>query len=287
MNKTLTFFSMTVLLVFGLMTASAHAATPIATGWATGWDRPHEFSEISLTFVKNPQGQYLGRITDLVFDPEGQITFAILSRPGIIGIPGNPIAVPFNTLSYDNKDRVCVLDLSWERLQSAPVFSKRDLSNRKWAEDTYRYFGQQPYWTEEGSQKESPAMEKPKEAVSMTTRWQRPYEVSEILGTHAMNPHGEDLGRISDLVFDTEGRISFAILAHGGFLRIGEKRTAIPFPALSYESNEKHFVLDATRERLEAAPVFSKKTLGDLQWAEEVYRYFGQQPYWTERELRK
>jgi sporulation protein YlmC with PRC-barrel domain len=249
----------------------------------TAWDRPLEFSEISLMFVKNPHGQYLGRITDLVFDSQGHISFVILSRPGIIGIPGKPVAVPFNALSFDKKEKVFVFDVSWERLESAALFTKGDLGDRKWAEDAYRHFGQQPYWTEEGVKKgKGTATDKREERMAMTYGSGRLHEVTEILGNHVMNSQGEDLGRINDLVFDSEGRVSFAVLAHGGFLRIGEKLTAIPFNTLSYEDKEKHFVLDVTREKLESAPAFSRKTLSDLRWAEDVYRYFGQQPYWSE-----
>jgi sporulation protein YlmC with PRC-barrel domain len=251
----------------------------------SAWDRPFQFSEISLMFAKNPQGQYLGRITDLVFDSQGHISFAILSRPGIIGIHGKPIAVPFNALSFDKKEKVFILDVSWERLESAALFAKGDLGDHKWAEDTYRYFGQQPYWTDRDLDKEKDAARTPaygRGAMSMAHGSGRLHEVTEILGNHVMNSQGEDLGRINDLVFDPEGRVSFAILAHGGFLRIGEKLIAIPFSSFSYEDKERHFVLDVTGERLESAPAFSKKTLGDLRWAEDVYRYFGQQPRWTE-----
>lgn len=37
-----------------------------------------------------------------------------------------------------------------ERLESAPRFRLSDLAKQEWAEDVYRYFGQQPYWTEGG-----------------------------------------------------------------------------------------------------------------------------------------
>ena len=284
MNKNLTFLSLVTMFILGLMASNACYAKPMETAMPTHrvMDKPFEFREISLSFVKNPQGQYLGRISDLVFDSHGHITFAILSRPGAIGIPGRPLAVPFSALVFNDKDKVFDLNVNWEKLESAAVFSRGDLDNRKWVEDTYRYFGQQPYWTEEGYKKEKNAAMVREEAMPVTHGWSRPHEVTEILGDRVMNPQGKNLGRINDLVFDREGRVSFVVLGYGGFLRIGEKLVAIPFGALSYQENEKHLVLDITPERLDAAPVFNRKTLGDLQWADEVYRYFGQQPYWTE-----
>jgi hypothetical protein len=49
----------------------------------------------------------------------------------------------------------CILNASKDRLDSAPSFVwKEDLDPEKTlAEDIYRYFGLQPYWTEEESAK--------------------------------------------------------------------------------------------------------------------------------------
>jgi len=108
------------------------------------------------------------------------------------------------------------------------------------------------------------------------------YEANTMLGSVVRSPQGEYIGRISDFVFDSDGHVTFAILAHGGVWRFGGKQIAIPYKAFSYDSKDRYFVLDVTRERLEAAPSFDRKALGDRKWAEDVYRYFGQQPYWTE-----
>jgi hypothetical protein len=110
-----------------------------------------------------------------------------------------------------------------------------------------------------------------------------PSEVSGLVGTHVKNPQGEYLGRISDFVIDSEGRIAFAILSHGGFLRFGEKHVAVPFHTLTYGQKEKHFILDVSKERLAAAPTFDRYALSRT-WAEDAYRFFGLQPYWTEGE---
>jgi hypothetical protein len=107
-----------------------------------------------------------------------------------------------------------------------------------------------------------------------------PFEVGQILGSSVMNAQKEYLGSINDFIIDNE-RITFAILSHGGFWGIGRKLVAIPFGALSYEKMDRHFVLDISREKLESAPRFDRNTdLGNRQWAEDVYRYFGLQPYW-------
>ncbi len=110
-----------------------------------------------------------------------------------------------------------------------------------------------------------------------------PFEMSELVGTHVKNLYGDYLGRISDFVIDHEGRIAFAIIAHGGFLGMGERSVAVPFHTLTYGHKERFFTLDISKERFAGAPIFDRHML-NRTWAEDAYRYFGLQPYWTEGE---
>ncbi len=130
----------------GLFAASAYASEEMAKGM----HRPYGLSELLGSNVKNLQGDYLGRITDLVVDPHGKVTFAVLSHGGFLGMGGASVAVPFEALKYDSAGEHFALDITPQRLNSAPAFTMRDLTNEKWAEDVYRYFGRQPYWTEGG-----------------------------------------------------------------------------------------------------------------------------------------
>jgi hypothetical protein len=92
----------------------------------------------------------------------------------------------------------------------------------------------------------------------------------------------EYLGRVRDFVIDTNGRVTFVVLAHGGFFGIGEKRVAVPFSALSYDIEKGYLVLDISRDKFESTPAFEKANLKDGKWAEDIYQYFGQHPYWSE-----
>ena len=86
---------------------------------------------------------------DLVIDPNGRVVLAIISKPGVLGIRGESVAVPFEALSFGSKNRQLVLDMTWQRFASAPRYDRKaDLENPAWAADVYRYFGMQPYWTE-------------------------------------------------------------------------------------------------------------------------------------------
>jgi sporulation protein YlmC with PRC-barrel domain len=144
--------TMAFLAVFalGLFAASAYASEEMAKGM----NRPCGLSELLGSTVNNLQGDYLGRITDLVVDLHGRVAFAVLSHGGFLGMGGTSVAIPFEALTFNQMDRDFALDITRERLNSAPAFGMRDLTNEKWAEDVYHYFGRQPYWTEGGLVKE-------------------------------------------------------------------------------------------------------------------------------------
>jgi len=107
------------------------------------------------------------------------------------------------------------------------------------------------------------------------------YDVNRLIGTQVKNFKGEMLGAINDFVVDQEGRIIFAVLDHDG------KFVAIPFSALSIsgsKTEELRVVLNADKEKLDGAPEFGRtRVMTDRRWAGDVYRYFGEQPYWTEK----
>lgn len=161
MNKIITFIALAMIFSFGYFIANSYAAMePMARGLGS----PNEVSMLTGSLVVNAQEEYLGKIDDFVIDKTGHISFAILSHGGFLGIGRKLVAVPFGALSYDSTHSYFVLDISRERLESAPEFDRTRFANPTWAEDVYRFFGLQPYWTEGGYGEEaSPTMEQPME----------------------------------------------------------------------------------------------------------------------------
>jgi sporulation protein YlmC with PRC-barrel domain len=93
---------------------------------------------------------------------------------------------------------------------------------------------------------------------------------TDFIGTPVKTKDGQQIGKISNLVFDQEGRIENAVIGVGGFLGVGAKEVAVPFDSLKSEvDNNKHvMVIDATKEQLNAAP--SYKTLNDQAFNQRV-----------------
>ncbi|WP_175130697.1 PRC-barrel domain-containing protein, partial [Paraburkholderia rhynchosiae] len=59
-------------------------------------------------------------------------------------------------------------------------------------------------------------------------------------GTQVVSSDGEDVGKISDIMLDVRsGRIAYAVLSEGGFLGMGTNLHAIPWNALTLDTDAK------------------------------------------------
>ena len=107
---------------------------------------------------------------------------------------------------------------------------------------------------------------------------------SDFEGEDVVNRKGEDLGDIKDIMLDVRrGRIAYAVLSAGGFLGVGNKLFAIPWNALTLDTDRKCFILDVDKERLMNAPGFDPDhwpSMANSQWANHLHNYYGTRPYW-------
>ena len=80
---------------------------------------------------------------------------------------------------------------------------------------------------------------------------------TSIVGDKVRNLQGEHLGVIKDIMIDlATGKIDYFVIEFGGFLGIGIKYFAIPFPLLKVDPDHKQFVFEKSKQDLSAAPGF-------------------------------
>ena len=83
--------------------------------------------------------------------------------------------------------------------------------------------------------------------------------VGGICGAAVAGADGEPLGSISELMLDCErGAVTYAVLAYGGVLGVGEKLFAVPWSAFEVDATSGEVRLAVTRETLDALPGFDK-----------------------------
>jgi sporulation protein YlmC with PRC-barrel domain len=69
----------------------------------------------------------------------------------------------------------------------------------------------------------------------------------------------EEIGNITDIVFNQDGQITAIVIGVGGFLGIGEKSVAVPFDVLEFvvaADNTERWVVPTTADALTSAPEF-------------------------------
>lgn len=142
MNRIMIATAMILLFIFGFTLSG-----PMARGISS------QDQEVPLvgTTVRDSQREDIGKVIDIVRGPEGHAAFAIISY-WVSDDTLKRVAVPLDALSCG--EGTCLLHASRSSLESAPpLITESDLMGPKMAEDVYRYFGVQPYWTEDATEK--------------------------------------------------------------------------------------------------------------------------------------
>jgi hypothetical protein len=112
------------------------------------------------------------------------------------------------------------------------------------------------------------------------------YDTSKLIGVTVRSWDGVTLGQIFDLVVDSRGHVDFAIVSQPGMEEFPGRLVAVPFGSLRIsqgKSEQTLVVLNADKEKFYEAPSWGDKDLANRQQAASLDRYFGVQPYWTDK----
>jgi len=108
---------------------------------------------------------------------------------------------------------------------------------------------------------------------------------STLSGNRVISHQEEDLGKIVDFIIDIKpGQIAYAILSFGGGLGVGDRLFAVPWDVMDLNTDKHAFVINVEKDVLKSAPGFKKDNwpdMGNLDWGERIYAYYGQRPYWS------
>jgi sporulation protein YlmC with PRC-barrel domain len=103
--------------------------------------------------VKNPEGEDLGKIDEIMIDvPTGRVAYAVVSFGGVLGMGAKLFAIPWTSFTLDEDNKCFLLNVPKDRLKAAPGFDKDnwpDMADPTWRSDVYSYYGARPYWEEE------------------------------------------------------------------------------------------------------------------------------------------
>jgi sporulation protein YlmC with PRC-barrel domain len=205
-----------------------------------GLEKP--IRDISHIQIKNFQDERIGTVEDLGIDlVNGRIVEVLVASDSSLGVSEKIVAVPPNALFPDPTSEVYRIDMSTDDFKGAPSI---DLS--KWTDAgrservaaTYHFFGQEPYFLQEGETASSTAR-RPKVPLGYVER------SSKILDMEVGNLQNVKFGKVESMNLDIpKGRIlSVVVLAPGNF----KTKSVIPAMALSFNSKRDALLLDDTK----------------------------------------
>lgn len=104
---------------------------------------------------------------------------------------------------------------------------------------------------------------------------------NDIRGRKLKDKDGKDLGKVHDLLIDdSEGKVRFLLIEHGGFLGIGETKSFIPVDAIT-QITEDEVLINHTRDHVAGAPGYDPTLINDRVYHERIYSHYGNAPYWV------
>lgn len=92
------------------------------------------------------------------------------------------------------------------------------------------------------------------------------------------NMQGQKIGEIDDYMLDLDrGCVEYAVLTFGGFLGMGEKLFAIPWQSMRLDTENRAWMLDVSKERLQQAPGFNRDNwpdMGDMDYRRSLSTFW-------------
>jgi sporulation protein YlmC with PRC-barrel domain len=257
MNKITKIIALVFMFSFVFMGSGAFAQmnseSPVFSYQPMSWNTFDASWLIGLRVLDN------GQISDLVIDQtNGRI--AVVTLSDVPGLAAQPLAVPYSSLLRTG-------EYTFELRNSNPfvVYDSSPVTDPTRISEIYTYYGEAPYWTENGGQ--------PLHEGEM-------YLYTKMIGTEVQSRDGAVAGKIDDFVIDSsDGHVAFLVLSD--VPGRGDTLAAVPFGSL--ERNDKNaFVLNIDKEKLVASPSFNESDVGNRKHAEDIYRFYGFRPYWEE-----
>jgi sporulation protein YlmC with PRC-barrel domain len=202
----------------------------------------------------------IGKVSDVVFDKNGQAKSVIIGVGGFLGVGTKNVAYDYNKLQWAEKngDRWLIAQTTKDELTAQPDF------------DTKPYAAAQAQAPAATTDATAPAASTDTAQSSTATAQTEPVKradgnlASNIIGEDVYNGTGDDaqnIGDVSDIVLSKDGKAQSLIIGVGGFLGIGAKNVAYDFGKAQWaeKNGDRWLVAQTTKEELQAQPDFDRK----------------------------
>ncbi|MBZ9892754.1 MULTISPECIES: PRC-barrel domain-containing protein [unclassified Mesorhizobium] len=202
----------------------------------------------------------IGKVTDIVFDKDGQAKSIVIGVGGFLGVGTKNVAFDYDKLQWAEKngDRWLVAQTTKDQLTAQPEFDTKPYAPAPAASTA----AQAPSTSAPSDTAQAP--------VDMNAAPAEPVKradgnlATNIIGESVYNGTGDDaqnIGNVNDIVLTKEGKAQSLVIGVGGFLGIGEKNVTYDFGKAQWaeKNGDRWLVAQTTKEELQALPDFNRK----------------------------
>jgi sporulation protein YlmC with PRC-barrel domain len=105
------------------------------------------------------------------------------------------------------------------------------------------------------------------------------HKAGDLIGKTVKNQQGEELGELSEILFDNQGEVKYLILSKGEVLGMGGDMIPVPWQAANAQVQEDSLTVNIEKQKLDNAPTVKEEEYNKLteqQFEQEVRGYFGE-----------
>lgn len=199
----------------------------------------------------------IGKVSDVVFDKDGQAKSVIIGVGGFLGVGAKNVAFDYDKLQWAEKngDRWLVAQTTKDELTAQPEFDSKP-------------YGPAPAPASTDATPMAPAAtdtaQAPAAAPAEPVKRADGNLATNILGKTVYNGTGDDaqnIGSVNDIVLTKEGKAESLVIGVGGFLGLGAKNVTYAFDKAQWaeKNGDRWLVAQTTKEELQAQPDFNRK----------------------------
>ncbi|AZO45729.1 PRC-barrel domain containing protein [Mesorhizobium sp. M7D.F.Ca.US.005.01.1.1] len=204
----------------------------------------------------------IGKVSDVVFDKDGQAKSVVIGVGGFLGVGAKNVAFDYDKLQWAEKngDRWLVAQTSKDELKAHPEFDSKPYAPAPAPAASTDATAPTAPATTDTAQKPVDLNAAPAEPVKRADG----NLATNIIGETVYNGTGDDaqnIGSVNDIVLTREGKAESLVIGVGGFLGLGAKNVTYDFSKAQWaeKNGDRWLVAQTTKEELQAQPDFNRK----------------------------
>lgn len=204
----------------------------------------------------------IGKVSDVVFDKDGQAKSVVIDVGGFLGVGAKSVAFEYGKLQWAEKngDRWLVAQTTKDELTAQAEFDSQPYSPAPAPAASTDATAPTAPATTDTAQKPADMNAAPAEPVKRADG----NLATNIIGEDVYNGTGDDaqnIGDVNDIVLTKEGKAESLVIGVGGFLGLGAKNVTYDFSKAQWaeKNGDRWLVAQTTKEELQAQPDFDRK----------------------------